>query len=398
MKNALIFAVSAGTDKLFGRTLLERTLTQCERAGIGRFFIVCPPDRRSWIAQALGRFESDPRVQIADNTASLFELPISLDASERFLMLGADVVFARSQLDLMLQYNDAHPGEAVRLMVRGGGPQSVMAAGPIRILLNQLESAKLLAPGLDGTMPFALEAGANAIERAEVAMARTLRFETTETDGVMAQMLDRKVSWRLSCQLARTAATPNQITIANTVLGLLTAWMFSAHGYWLPLIASMLFLISVTIDGVDGEVARLKMAESPFGKKLDVLTDNLVNIAVLAAIGYGCYRNSGSRAYLYLLPILLGGFGLCAISVNRALRVSGAQAASWIGQVERVCGRDFAYLLVPLAALHRLNYVAWGTAFGTYVFAIVLWWMTTNQTRLLVRVPRPERHVAAEGL
>ena len=191
---------------------------------------------------------------------------------------------------------------------------------------------------------------------------------------------------------------PNHVTLGNTVLGLLTAWMFSARGYWLPLIASLLFLVSVTLDGVDGEVARLKMAESPFGKRLDVLTDNVVNVAVLAAIGFGCYRNSGSRAYLYLLPILLGGFGLCAISVNRALRVSGAQAASWIGQVERVCGRDFAYLLVPLAVLHRLNYVAWGTAFGTYVFAIVLWWMTTNQTRLLVGVRRPERHVAAEGL
>ena len=398
MKNALILTAPAGAQVLFGRPLLERILTQCERAGIARFFVVCPSQQRESLSGSLGRFSDDFRLQILESTDLLLQAPSNLDASAPFLVISSDVVVARSQLDRLLEYGAAHPGETGRLDVQGAGKNSILAVGPLRNVLRQAESSKPLQPGLDGTLPLALKTDPGAVERTEVAMARILRFETTETDGVMAQTFDRKISWRASYRLARTRVTPNQITIANTALGLLAAWMFSARGYWLPLIASLLFLISVTIDGVDGEVARLKMAESPFGKRLDVLTDNLVNIAVLVAIGFGCYRNSGSRAYLYLLPLLLAGFGLCAISVGRALRVSGKQAQRWIGQVERICGRDFAYLLVPLAAIHRLNYVAWGTAFGTYVFAIVLWWMTTNQTRLLVGVPRPERHAAAEGL
>jgi phosphatidylglycerophosphate synthase len=398
VKNALIFAAPAGAQILFGHPLLERILIQSERAGLERFFVVCSQDQRGSLATALGRFSNDPRLRIVDSVALLLLEPLNLDASTPFLLISGDVVVARTQLDRLLQYSAVHPTDTARLEVEGGGDQSVLMVGPLRNLIKRAGSSKQLQLGLNGTLPLALKSDPDAVERAEIAMARVLRFETTETDGLMAQTVDRKMSWRASYRLARTRVTPSQITIANTVLGLLAAWMFSARGYWLPLIASLLFLISVTIDGIDGEVARLKMAESPFGKRLDVLTDNLVNIAVLVAIGFGCYRNSGSRAYLYLLPLLLGGFGLCAISVGRALRVSGKQAERWIGQVERICGRDFAYLLVPLAAIHRLNYVAWGTAFGTYIFAIVLWWMTTNQTRLLVGVPRPERHVAAEGL
>jgi phosphatidylglycerophosphate synthase len=398
VKNALIFAAPAGAQILFGRPLLERILTQCERAGIERFFIVCPAEQRGLLPASLGRFDRDARLRVVDSADQLLTEPIGLEASEPCLAVGADVVFARSQLDMLLRHNQAHPGEVAQLAVRGGGRDSVLAVGPLRDLLKQPGLSKPLAAGLDGALPFALEANPDARERAEIAMARALRFGTTDTDGLMAQLFDRKVSWRVSYRLARTAVTPNQVTIANTVLGLIAAWMFAARGYWWPLLGSLLFLTSVTIDGVDGEVARLKMAESPFGKRLDVITDNIVNVAILVAIGIGCYRNSGSKTYVYLLPLLLGGFALCAVAVRRALNVSGAQAERWIGQVERICGRDFAYLVMLLAVVNRLNYVAWGTAFGTYLFAIALWWLTSNQAGIQVGAPSPERSAAAEVL
>ena len=82
---------------------------------------------------------------------------------------------------------------------------------------------------------------------------------------------------------------------------MLIAWMFAQPGYWIPLLASFLFVVSITIDGVDGELARLKMAETKAGARLDALTDNLVHIAIFLGIAIGCYRAGHNTAYIYTL-------------------------------------------------------------------------------------------------
>jgi phosphatidylglycerophosphate synthase len=225
-------------------------------------------------------------------------------------------------------------------------------------------------------LPFAINSGADA-KLAEARLIEALALQTEATDGFLARHVDRRVSRFFSGLLAHTRITPNQITFLGVTIGLLGAFLLSRPGYWHPLIGSLLFLFCVTVDGVDGEVARLKLKESSFGHYLDIISDNMVNIAVFIGIAFGLYQDSGNAGYLRALFFLLGGFALCSVAVYQCiLRRSTEELEQSPGSLrimKLATNRDFAYLVVAFALFYRLDWFLMGTAVGTYLFAATLW-------------------------
>jgi phosphatidylglycerophosphate synthase len=375
-ETVIIEGLSQATSAIYGRPLLERMLLCCRRAGISRFVIDCDPNERGSIREAAGQFAAHPGLMLVDIGRN--GVP-GMPPNSACVMVRGNLVFASSHLQRLLALQRARPDQVVALAV-AGEPSARLCAGPLADLLEHRQESAYGPKPLGADRPYAMGDGESKGE-AELRLARAMRLETAHTDGFMARWLDRRLSWRISRRLAATPTTPNQVTWFNTVLGLLVAMLVASTSYWYRVAGGLLFLVSVTLDGVDGELARLKMTESEAGRRLDVLTDNLVEVAIFIGLLVGCYRSSGSPVYFYLLAILLGGFGFCAISVNRAVSLGAEQFKRWIERVERVAGRDFAYLIFALALLDRFSWFAWGTAFGTWIFAAVLWILTSLKLR-----------------
>ena len=319
----------------------------------------------------MGRFAADPRVSIVDSFEVLLEGPSTINPSEPCVRLSGDLVLSTPQLDRILIGDGERCTPWARTLSSDHARGGSISTGPLADLIRATHTLPTVVTAA-GDLPFALNGHVEDRDEAELRLARSLKNETAFKDAPLARCIDRNLSWRISKRLAKTSVSPNQVTVANTMVGLISGWLFAFPGYWLRVLGSLVFLFSIIIDGVDGELARLTLTETSFGGMLDVVTDNIVHVAVFVGIFLGCYRASGSQLYVYLTPLALGGFATCLIAIYLAMQLGGQQAEEWWGKVDRATGRDFAYLLVPLALIKRLDYFAWGIAFGTYVFAVVL--------------------------
>ena len=379
VETALISAPTRSGNRIFGRCLLERLLLACEREGVRRFFVQAPASRHSDVQSSLGSFRSRPEVTLIDGFEALDR---GLDPQTPCISLAGNLVFSKRQLKRVLADAEEAPTRVLRFSSSDPDHGGEIAVGPVGQILEQGGMHTDPSHRPTGELPFALNGRPEDRAEAELRLARSLRHETADKDAALARLIDRKISWRVSLRLARTRITPNQVTIANTCLGLACAAMFAIPSYGWRLLAAILFLVSITIDGIDGELARLQMSETDWGGKLDVITDNIVHVAIFVGVFIGAYRASANSIFLWLLPLQLGGFAFTALMIFLAFRYHGPQAEQWIDQVDRWSGRDFAYLLVGFALFNRLDWFCWGTAFGTYVFGIVLIGLTARRRSL----------------
>jgi phosphatidylglycerophosphate synthase len=235
-------------------------------------------------------------------------------------------------------------------------------------------------------LPCVIKRGGIEAGLAEERLVNALSAQTKADDGFIARHFDRRISQCISKRLAHTNVSPNQITLAGMIIGLIGAFLLSRPGYWPKLIGSLLFVFCVIVDGVDGEVARLKLKESSFGHYLDIVTDNMVHVAVFAGIAFGLYHDTGNVAYIDFLWVLMGGFCLCAVAVYQCILRLDADALNRSPLTLRimalVTNRDFAYLVFFLAIISRLNWFLIGATIGSYLFAIALWLISSHERRL----------------
>lgn len=185
-------------------------------------------------------------------------------------------------------------------------------------------------------------------------------------DGIVSRYLNRPLSRPAARAIAHTPATPNSVTIFTLLLSFMTA-AFIAAGW--NIAGGVLIQAVSVIDGVDGELARLRNAATRFGGVLDAVTDRYADAAMLGGMAVFAVRFED-----WPQPEFVGLLAIAAaltVSYSRA-RIEASMAAtpsdglfglasrdvrSLVAAIGTVAGQCY-WTLVILAAASALT-VAW---------------------------------------
>lgn len=310
---------------------------------------------------------------------------LNLAGGDHVLVMKANHVADRKSLRRL---TDAAESPGIYYMEATQNPRESLFMTTPEYLASILRSLWLSLPLIPLTADFYRVEGSAGIpclvnerrggaKAAEHNLMRAQAAMTEETDGFLARHINRRISRVITAKLVHTSITPNEISLIGTIVGLAGAAFFAMPGYWHHLIGALIFLLCNIFKGVDGEIARLKLQESKFGERLDIVMDNIVNVAIFSALAVGLYRDSGNAAYFTALGFLLGGFALCGLAAYQCLAKRSPEerrrAGPAVRMIDMLDNRDFAYLLVVLALVERLEWFLIGAAVGTYFFAAILW-------------------------
>ena len=193
--------------------------------------------------------------------------------------------------------------------------------------------------------------------------------QRSSCDGTVDRFFNRPVGRPLARLLAYTAVTPNQVSVLATLVGLLGAVGFAAGGYWAVLAGAVVFQISAIIDCIDGDLARIAFKESPLGRWLDLLGDNVVHVAVFVGLGVGLWRTGVSGPVGPLTVSAVIGVVLSLLVVLRAGAMPVSLAKTRLQSlIDRMTNRDFSVLLLVLALLDRVEWFVWMLGIGVHCF------------------------------
>jgi len=189
------------------------------------------------------------------------------------------------------------------------------------------------------------------------------------SDGVIARHLNRPISMRITERLIAWPVKPWQVSIASFAMTLVAGLSF-AIGH--ATTGGLLAQCASVLDGVDGELARVRYQDSAFGGLYDALLDRVGEAAVIGGMTlYAWLMGAGA------LAVALGFAALAGNSLSMIVKEKyGTQfQRPWATEREGrwrwlLLGRDGRLFLALIAGLTgQVELVLAYIAVGTHVHA-----------------------------
>lgn len=138
-------------------------------------------------------------------------------------------------------------------------------------------------------------------------------LKSTLSDELINTYLLRPIAGFIVRVLYRTRVTPNHVTMASTVAGLVAAGLYFQNRAGFTATAGLFVTLKDVLDSADGQLARAKRQYTRIGRFLDSIGDFVVDVAVFGAIGWVLYVNSGNG---WMIALALAGLAGITLRVS----------------------------------------------------------------------------------
>jgi len=408
-------AALAPTDVLGGMPHVVRIACDLAVAGVSRIYVIL---RSQNMNPDLVEIISGAQLP-AGATISVVPEPPSGARSDGIVVARADRVFHRDlpkrvvaafpTADAPVVAIDGPEHDAVFAMDRATAQRCARAArepgGFARELAAIGHIARIEPPYLGFTMAVPDAEARAAAERLLVSSLRKA------ADGIAAKAINRHLSLPLTRMLAGTRVRPNHVTLLALACALAGGAVIGQGGYAAGVIGMLLVELGSIIDGIDGELARLRYQFSRSGQWMDTVVDDAANVAYasgviasLHAAGVTWALPVGVAAVIAFVTTQLTQYALIRFvyrSGDLAAIPWAFQSAEFLSQRPRgvrtwivatapkLLKRDFVVtLMLAFAIAGRLDLILSVFAGGAFAFFVVLFVQLVRNWRSIAPAKR----------
>ncbi len=126
------------------------------------------------------------------------------------------------------------------------------------------------------------------------------RYGPKPTDGLVCRYLNRPMSRPVTRLLLRTGIGPDPLTVVSFLVTLSAAALIGFGGrWWTLLLGGLLVQAGSTLDGIDGEVARISLRSSRRGALLDTILDRYADLALLVGLVFATGVSTAAWAWAF---------------------------------------------------------------------------------------------------
>ena len=370
--------------RMAGLTLLRRTILHAWRAGAQAAFVVARDEAAAQLWASSEKGLPIPVTVLREGEGVPHVAP-----DDTLIWVSAHVWAPESTLTRLIAGHHGTPLAAYQQDAGISGP--VVTSGSA--VVSGGAAAEVLRRLLSGAGR--LEAPYKHVDSEEARRATERSFYvglTSVTDGYVDRVFNRHISAWFTRLVIDLPVSPNHVTWLHFSFGLVAAWLFWQESYPLGLLGALLYQLSVALDCSDGEIARLKFQFSKFGSWLDVVTDNIVTVAIFAAVAKVAATRLGPATGITLGVLAVSGvvmsvivvFGLARLQNRlRPGQASSLAVTNRLGELDQaksaggttldrvineLTSRDHSVIVVLLALAGHLEYFAWLAGVGSHLF------------------------------